>query len=73
MRERIQWAGASLHCLPPSTDFNPIEYAFAKLKALLRKAAEQTVDGLRTAIGRIADLFVQTNVETTSPPQDHAT
>jgi hypothetical protein len=51
-------------------DFNPIENAFAKLKALLRKAAERTVDGLRTAIGRIVDLFVQTNVETTSSPQD---
>ena len=35
-----------------------IENAFAKLKALLRKAAEQTVlDGLWTAIGRLVDLF----------------
>ena len=39
-------------------DFNPIENAFAKLKALLRKAPERTVDGLWTAIGRIVDLFV---------------
>jgi hypothetical protein len=51
-------------------DFNPIENAFAKLKALLRKAAERTVDSLRTAIGHIVHLVVQTNVETTSPPQD---
>jgi transposase len=69
VRERIEAAGASLLYLPPySPDFNPIENAFAKLKALLRKAAERTIDGLWTAIGRIVDLFV-TNVETTSPPQ----
>ena len=34
-----------------------IEIAFAKLKPLLRKAAERTVDGLWTAIGRLVDLF----------------
>lgn len=38
-------------------DFNPIENAFAKLTALLRKAAERTVDGLWAAIGRLIDLF----------------
>ena len=59
MRERIEAAGASLHYLPPySPDFNPIENAFAKLKALLHKAAERTVHGLWTAIGGIVDLFV---------------
>jgi transposase len=58
VRELIEAAGASLLYLPPySPDFNPIEKAFAKLKALLRKAAERTVDGLWTAIGRILDLF----------------
>ena len=58
VRELIEAAGASLRYLPPySPDFNPIENAFAKLKALLRKAAERTVDGLWTAIGRILDLF----------------
>ena len=31
--------------------------AAAKLKALLRKAAERTVEGLWTAIGRCVDLF----------------
>ena len=57
VRERIEAAGASLLHLPPySPDFNPIENAFAKLKALLHKAAERTVDGLWTAIGRIVDL-----------------
>jgi transposase len=57
-RAMIEAAGASLLFLPPySPDFNPIENAFAKLKALLRKAAERTVDGLWAAIGRIADAF----------------
>ena len=46
-RQRIEAAGASLLYLPPySPDFNPIENAFAKLKALLRKAAQRTVAGL---------------------------
>ena len=59
VREMIEAAGASLLYLPPyRPDFNPIENAFAKLKALLRKAAERTVDGLWTAIGRIVDLFI---------------
>ena len=58
VRTAIEAAGAGLLYLPPySPDFNPIENAFAKLKALLRKAAERTVDGLWTAIGRILDLF----------------
>jgi transposase len=56
--ELIQAAGASLRYLPPySPDFNPIEKAFAKLKAHLRKAAERTVGGLWSAIGRCIDLF----------------
>lgn len=58
VREAIEAAGASLLFLPPySPDFNPIENAFAKLKALLRKAAERTVEGLWTAIGRLLDAF----------------
>jgi transposase len=57
-REMIEAADASLLYLPPySPDFNPIENAFAKLKALLRKAAERTFDGLWSAIGRFLDLF----------------
>jgi hypothetical protein len=51
-------------------DFNPIENAFAKLKALLRKAAERTVGDLWTVIGRIRDLFTHPNAQTTLPPQD---
>jgi transposase len=58
VREMIEAAGASLLHLPPySPDFNPIENAFARLKALLRKAAERTVEGLWAAIGRFVDLF----------------
>ena len=58
VREMIEAAGAKLRFLPPySPDFNPIEMAFSKLKALLRKAAERTVDGLWAAIGRFVDLF----------------
>jgi transposase len=56
--EMIQAAGAQLRYLPPySPDFNPIENAFSKLKALLRKAAERTITGLWEAIGRFLDLF----------------
>jgi transposase len=61
VRALIEAAGASLLFLPPySPDFNPIENAFAKLKALLRKAAERTVAGLWHAIGRIVDTFSAT-------------
>ena len=55
----IEAAGASLLYLPPySPDFNPIENAFSKIKALLRKAAERTVTGLWNAIGRFVDCFM---------------
>jgi transposase len=58
IRERIEAAGAELRFLPPySPDFNPIEKAFSKLKAHLRKAAERTIHGLWNAIGRILDLY----------------
>jgi len=58
VRKMVEAAGAGLLYLPPySPDFNPIENAFAKLKALLRKAAERTVEGLWAAIGRLIDLF----------------
>jgi transposase len=46
--------------LPPySPDLNPIENAFSKLKRLVRSAAERTVDGLWSAIGRLLDRFGQ--------------
>ena len=58
VRELIEAAGATLRFLPPySPDLNPIEQAFSKLKAHLRKAAERTVRGLWSAIGRTLDLY----------------
>ena len=58
VRAAIEAAGASLLYLPPySPDFNPIENAFSKLKALLRKAAERTVDGLWNTIGALLPAF----------------
>src|SRR5690349_11599846 len=58
VRRAIEAAGASLLYLPPySPDFNPIENAFAKLKALLRKAAERTVGALWDRIGLVLDAF----------------
>lgn len=58
VRRAIEAAGATLLYLPPySPDFNPIEKAFSKLKALLRKAAERTVDGLWSRIGELLDAF----------------
>ena len=54
----IEAVGAELRYLPPySPGFNPIENAFARLKAHLRKAPERTIPGLWSAIGRIIDLF----------------
>ncbi|MGL4965865.1 MAG: transposase, partial [Inquilinus sp.] len=58
VREAIRGAGASVLLLPPySPDFNPIEMAFAKLKALLRKAATRTIDELWTTIAGCLDQF----------------
>lgn len=60
VRAMIEVASAKLLYLPPySPNFNPIEMAFSKLKALLRKAAERAVAGLWSAIGQIIDLFTQ--------------
>ena len=57
-RELIEAAGARLLFLPPySPDSNPIEKAFSRLKALLRKAGERTVPGLWDLIGKLVDLF----------------
>jgi transposase len=56
VRQAITAAGASLLYLPPySPDLNPIEQLFAKLKALLRKAAARTRDELWSTIGRLLD------------------
>jgi transposase len=58
VREAIEGAGAKLMFIPPySPDLNPIEQAFAKLKALLRARAIRTVDALWKALGSLVDHF----------------
>jgi len=58
VRAAIEAAGARLRFLPPySPDFNPIENAFAKLKALLRKAATRTIENLWNAIHEALPKF----------------
>ena len=58
VREAIEARGATLVYLPPySPDLNPIEQAFAKLKALLRKLAARTVHALWGALGDILARF----------------
>ena len=58
VREAIEAVGATLLYLPPySPDLNPIELAFSKLKAHLRKAAEHTIAGLLLRIGRVVKTF----------------
>ena len=57
-RAAIERTGATLMFLPPySPDFNPIEQVFAKLKAILRKAAARTIDTLEAAIATALDAF----------------
>ena len=54
VRQGVAGAGASILYLPPySPDFNPIEQVFAKLKALLRKAATRTKNELWSTIGHL--------------------
>jgi transposase len=61
IREAIEAAGAKLLYLPPySPDLNPIEQVFAKLKGLLRDAAERTVSALWDTIGNSLDAFEPT-------------
>jgi transposase len=58
VRRAIRSAGAKLFFLPPySPDLNPIEQVFAKLKTLLRKAAERTVEDTWKRIGALLQAF----------------
>lgn len=58
VRRAIRAAGAHLFFLPPySPDLNPIEQVFAKLKTLLRKAAERTVEATWRRIGTLLQTF----------------
>src|SRR4051812_17420615 len=64
IRQMLRQVGARLLYLPPySPDLNPIEQVFAKLKTLLRKADERTVDTVWKRIGMLLDRF---------PPQECA-
>lgn len=54
VREAIEAAGAQIAYLPPySPDLNPIEQVFAKLKAMLRKYGERTVESLWNRVGEL--------------------
>lgn len=56
--QAIEAVHAEVKFLPPySPDFNPIEQVFAKLKALLRKYKERTLDALWSRIGTLIDIF----------------
>jgi transposase len=58
VRAAIRAAGARLLFLPPySPDLNPIEQVFAKLKHLLRQAAERTVEATWKRTGSLLDRF----------------
>ena len=65
VRKAIRAVGARLLFLPPySPDLNPIEQVFAKLKHLMRKAAERSVEATWERIGSLLDRF--------SPNECHA-
>ena len=58
VRDAIHATGARVLYLPPySPDFNPIEQVFAKLKALLRKFGERSMDSLWNRLGTLLDHF----------------
>jgi len=61
VRARIEAAGATLRFLPPySPDFNPIEQAFAKLKAFLRAARPRSFDQVTALVALALTLFTPT-------------
>jgi transposase len=58
VRAALAACGLNHLYLPPySPDLNPIENAFSKLKRLARAAAERTLDGLWSGIGKLLDRF----------------
>lgn len=61
VRRAIEAANAMLLFLPPySPDLNPIEQVFAKLKALLRRAAMREIPALWKAVGELLQCFTAT-------------
>ena len=66
VRAAVEAVGAQLRFLPPySPDFNPIELAFAKLKAFLRAARPRTFDQVTTLVAIALELFTPTAVHST--------
>ena len=64
VREAIHRAGAELRFLPPySPDLNPIEMAFSKFEAYLKRRAARTVTELWEAIGHATDIFTPTECQ----------
>jgi len=62
IRTAIEAVGARLRFLPPySPDFNPIELAFAKIKAHLKRLAARTVEALWDAIREAIDAVTTTD------------
>jgi len=62
--DTLRAVGAWFLFLPPySPDLNPIEMAFSKLKALVRKAAARTYDDLWRVVGDVCDLFTPQECE----------
>ncbi len=58
VRQAIEASGATMLLLPPySPDFNPIEMAFSKLKALIRKAAPRTIPELWDTLAAALEAF----------------
>jgi transposase len=67
----IRVAGARLIFLPPySPDLNPIEQVFAKLKTLLRKAEERTVEAVWKRIDHCSNASIQPSAQPTSETLD---
>ncbi len=61
VRRLLRIVGAKLFFLPPySPDLNPIEQVFAKLKTLLRKAAERSWEAVCNRIGTLLETFTPT-------------
>ena len=71
VRRAIRAAGAKLLFLPPySPDLNPIEQVFSKLKTLMRKAAERTVEDTWRRVGKLSTSSPPKNAPTTSATPD---
>ena len=67
IKNRDAWA---LFLPPFSPDLNPIELAFSKLKALLRKMAVRDFDAISNTLGKICDLYTTRECQTISKLPD---